>query len=68
MAAKDNILQDLTQLENYISMKASKTENWFSTTKNRFAKQTGINIPTFFKAIFLQKCYQNYKKDKRNAN
>src|SRR6218665_2079675 len=27
-------------------MRASKTENRFSTTKNRFAKKTGISIPS----------------------
>jgi len=29
----------------YISVKASKAENWLSTTKNKFAKTGGTNIP-----------------------
>ena len=42
---RNHILQDLTELEISISLKASKNENPFSTTKNRFAKETGIDIP-----------------------
>ena len=40
-----HILQDLTGPEIEIFMKASKTENRFSTTKTQFAKY-GINIPS----------------------
>jgi len=29
-------------------MKASKTENWFTTTETRFAKKNGINIPACY--------------------
>ena|SRR6218665_2568793 len=41
----NHILQDLTGLEIKISMKASKTENRFSTTENWFSKiQTGFTV------------------------
>src|SRR6218665_322247 len=43
---RNHILQDLTRLEIYISMKDSKIENRFETTENSFAIKTGINIPT----------------------
>jgi len=36
---RNQILQELTGLETYISMKASKTENRFETTKNWFTKK-----------------------------
>jgi len=43
-----HILQNLTGLEIQISMKASKTENRFSTIENRFANKTGFNIPSLY--------------------
>src|SRR6218665_1849282 len=54
---RNHILQDLTGLEIQISMKASKTVNWFETTKMRFAK-TSINIPRVneFSKIQSTKC------------
>jgi len=36
---RNHVLQILTELEIKISMKASKTQNRFSTTENRFAKK-----------------------------
>jgi len=39
---RNHIFQDLTGLEIEISMKASKTENWFEITENRFTNKTAL--------------------------
>src|SRR6218665_354939 len=60
---RNHILQDLTRLKPYISMKARKTENHFETgfdNQKPVCRKTGINIPVYVTVYCLLQKRKNF--------